>query len=484
MKHNLNCCDGEVSVSVTKKCRVVSEEPSCSDLHASSCFDNNINNIDMLSSNSCASAAGNDDDCSQSSSMDMVDVQSSQDSTDITSQGYQSYNKCFLAGNLSNVKVYKGNVDDMEWAVCRARPYKGVVQSVWSYFKENCENDLYRCKLCSMVLKIDKHHNGNTVRILKKHISRSGSKYYRCSVGGDPELMYIGGCSWEEALFSQPQETLDSNPLARNMTSNDYIWYVMNSTNQPMSFADDKAVIELSHLLKRQHGEKKQAACNSTNIKKILRQNVKEIDQFLINEIERSNRVLSTPLVIARRQDFEQNCLAKIKKMTDIHYISLVLDHWSDTRLRSFIGVIAVIWDKYAKTQRSFVLGMPETLNHTSSAIVQQLGSVVDCYPGLQDLVVSTLADNASSVRKACTSLVSKFPNRLLHVNCVNHSLNVINSKLVTEPGKRAISEQNFKLFDKSNKLKIIDYDVLSGFHRDSRPFGRLRPVAVIRSVH
>lgn len=258
----------------------------------------------------------------------------------------------FLIGKLTNVKVYVGNIDHMDWSPCKTRPYKGTIQPIWSYFKENSKHDLYRCMLCSMVMKIERHQNGNTVRTLKKHIAKSGSKYYRCSVGCDPNQPYIGGCSWENPEFKN-LETLASNPSSKQMTPNDYIWYIMNSTNQPMSFADDRAVVGLSYKLKELIPTERQPACNSNNMKRLLEENVKDIDTLLLNEINRSNSVLSTPLIITHKQEFEQKCYAKIEQLSNIHFVSLVLDHWSDTRLRSFIGVIIVVWDKYKKIQRS-----------------------------------------------------------------------------------------------------------------------------------
>lgn len=386
----------------------------------------------------------------------------------------QSFDRDLLVGNLSNVKVYKGSVNGMQWLHCKSRPYKGTVQAVWSYFKENADNNLYRCMLCSMVLKVEKHQNGNTVRILKKHLSQSGSKYYRCPVGCNPDQVYVGPCHWEDPEHVNT-ETLSHNPNLKKMSPNDYIWFMMNSTNQPMCFADDRAVIEVSKKLKELEPHSKHPACNSNNMKKLLDGNVADIETLLSREFKKGNTVLSTSLVINHKQEFEHKCITRMKELSNIHFASLVLDHWSDTRLRSFIGVVIVIWDKYQKKQRSFVIGMPETVNHSSAAIKDQLEQVIQHYPGLNKMIISSAADNASSVKNACLGLTSQCPDRLLHLSCVNHSLNVVNSKLVTEPSSRSIEQQVIKQHEERLKVKILDYGSLSGFCRGQFQTSRLR---------
>ena len=100
-----------------------------------------------------------------------------------------------------------------------------------------------------------------------------------------------------------------------------------------------------------------------------------------------------------------KRCVSKLQEIcTQLNYVSLTLDVWSDRRMRSYFGITAhaIIDDKH----RSFLLSFGRFEgHHTADKLSAKFDRVIQLYD-LHNKVVRLITDNASNNLAAFDNLV------------------------------------------------------------------------------
>ena len=103
-------------------------------------------------------------------------------------------------------------------------------------------------------------------------------------------------------------------------------------------------------------------------------------------------------------QKFQGKCAYLQSKLTDVKYVTLTLDMWSDRRMRSYMGITAHFMSPRMKLQ-SFLLDFAHfTGRHTGDNLADHCAKVIQRYH-LSDKVIFLITDNAANMVSAFRDL-------------------------------------------------------------------------------
>ena len=121
---------------------------------------------------------------------------------------------------------------------------------------------------------------------------------------------------------------------------------------------------------------------------------------------------------------FNERCFLeeKMKKIT----FSLAIDGTTDSLSRHILNTII-----YPSTKdKSFLADVSFVQNENNQTIAHTLNSVVSKYAKSWQQIDAIVTDNASKNIKAINNIKSTFNNKLIHIRCVSHILQLICEKI------------------------------------------------------